>query len=862
MKNILLILLAFLLSGNLFAYQEFIDPNPSDGNLFGNQVVLLRTGNVVITSPGADINGISNCGAVYLFNGKTRELISTLYGTTIDDSVGSERVTALNNGNYVVCSVNWDYDTQSDIGAVTWCDGTKGINGPISIDNSLVGIFYDPDSDRNIVYALKNGNYVVCAPFWHINWIVSLGAVSWCDGSKGKSGMISSSNSLVGENMGDLIGIYGITELSNGNFVVSSPFYSSSSIVHCGAVTWCSGTEETIGTVNFSNSLIGSSNNDLVGYEKIVALENGNYIVCTNQWDNGDSIDVGAVTWCDGSKGFSAEVNKNNSLIGTSSNDLIGFLAYPLKNGNYVVASRFWNNNENDDAGAVTWGDGEKGTIGEVSISNSLIGTISHDGVGRNITVLTNGNYVVCSTSWNKTIGAITWCDGTKQMSGAVSIENSLVGTRRQDLVGCGGTAALYNGNYVVISTNWNNIHFQEFGPGAVTWCDGAIGRSGEINNTNSLLGSSELDAVGIGGISVLPNSNYIISSYKWNNGDIVEAGAVTLCDGTNGTFGEVSIENSIVGSSDYDNVGIGGATALSNGNYVINSYNWNLGSIQKAGAVTWCKGENLSVGNVTSTNSLVGSIDSNKVGYDGIIPLPNGNYLVTSYQFTSNLIDRNAFVTWGNGTTGTNGTVNITNSVVWTSYGSFFGNDTITILPYSNYVISSKNFKAQFDFSYPSGAATWCSGLNSSKYQVSELNSIIYNLDGANLKDVIQDEINKRFYVSFNPNNAPGKVFIGLNTDDLFIEDIIPASLKIDIFYPNPTSSTISTKLELLSAGFVSIVMYDITGRRIKNLFEKSLSEGTQQLSFDVSDIQSGSYQLVFTKDIESIAYPISIVK
>src|SRR5689334_21411918 len=69
-------------------FAEFIDPHPADGNQFGTQITPLPTGNVVITSPFDDAGG-TDAGAVYLFNGRTGELISTLIGSHPDDHVGS-----------------------------------------------------------------------------------------------------------------------------------------------------------------------------------------------------------------------------------------------------------------------------------------------------------------------------------------------------------------------------------------------------------------------------------------------------------------------------------------------------------------------------------------------------------------------------------------------------------------------------------------------------------------------------------------------------------------------------------------------------------------------------------------------------
>src|SRR4051794_33679971 len=69
---------------------QFVDPHPAPGNLFGDTVLPLSTGNVVITSPFDDAGG-TDAGAVYLFNGKNGALISTLTGSHANDRVGNSR---------------------------------------------------------------------------------------------------------------------------------------------------------------------------------------------------------------------------------------------------------------------------------------------------------------------------------------------------------------------------------------------------------------------------------------------------------------------------------------------------------------------------------------------------------------------------------------------------------------------------------------------------------------------------------------------------------------------------------------------------------------------------------------------------
>ena len=172
------------------------------------------------------------------------------------------------------------------------------------------------------------------------------------------------------------------------------------------------------------------------------------------------------------------------------------------------------------------------------------------------------------------------------------------------------GLIELKNGNYVVTSLKWKNPEYNAAAAGAVTWCDGTKPTAGPVSSQNSLVGTHSGDMVGscgdspsdeyYNGIYILKNGDYLVFSADWDNDTIKDAGAVTWCDGTKGTVGNVSETNSLIGSSADDQVGIVmrgemAVTELTNGNYVIVSPTWDRDSIADAGAVTWCKrGQNL----------------------------------------------------------------------------------------------------------------------------------------------------------------------------------------------------------------------------------------------------------------------------
>ena len=128
------------------------------------------------------------------------------------------------------------------------------------------------------------------------------------------------------------------------------------------------------------------------------------------------------------------------------------------------------------------------------------------------------------------------------------------------------------------------------------------------MSAANSLVGGHFQDSVGLG-ITALTNGNYVVNSLLWDNGGIVDAGAVTWGNGTTGVKGLVTALNSLVGTHTNDNIGSGGVTALSNGNYLVESSFWDYGAFAfvNAGAVSKGNGATGTSGTVSALNSVVG---------------------------------------------------------------------------------------------------------------------------------------------------------------------------------------------------------------------------------------------------------------
>jgi hypothetical protein len=836
-----------VISGTTDVFPQFDFINPGNGTAFGSSMLALPNGNIVVADP-SDSTTASGAGAVYLFNGQTGALISTLTGSQANDDIGDPLggggVILLSNGNYLVSSPNWN----GTAGAVTWCNGSTGTSGVVGAANSLVGtntgdylgstgVFGNRD-----VQTLSNGNYVVDSP----NWNGTLGAVTWGNGSTGTSGPVSSINSLVGGKVGDQIGNNGVFLLSNGNYVVSSPNWilptsAKSFSLNVGAVTWGSGSAGVSGIVSGSNSLVGVKAGDQIGINGVIPLRNGNYVVASPDWNSF----MGAATWVNGLTGQTSDgtsiISALNSLVGSSSDldDDIGVSVTALSNGNYVVGSPGWNAGR----GAATWGNGNTGTSGTVSILNSVFGSLSGDGVGYSVIALTNGNYVVVSSHWDQGLGAVTWANGSAATTFEVDSANSLVGAAAGDNVGAGGVIALTNGNYVVASPNWST------NTGSVTWGNGSVGTSGTVSGDNSIIGATGGDKIGSDGAIALTNGNYVVDSPAWHGG----RGAVTWGSGSEFVDEVVSAANSTVGSNTTDHVGTdltGSAlvTTLSNGNYVVVSTSWSNGS-GEAGAVTWGNGSIGTSGIVSADNSLVGaSNDAYVVPGIAVTALSNGNYVVENPGWNNG---RGA-VTWGNGSIGTSGAVSAENSLVGDyQFNSALNSDIVGVdgiwpLKNGDYVIASAFWNNN------TGALTWVSGFTGQtgdgSNTINAQNSVLGANYGSALYFGVQETPNHTFAATF-ANDSPNGAVVVAPTDPSSVAfgfaaghdlDLAPSALAralangTDVTIQASNDITINDPITVSPGGAAGSLTLQ-AGRSI--LINASISTGNGNLTLSAND-------------------------
>ncbi|MCK7595310.1 hypothetical protein [Pseudomarimonas salicorniae] len=578
------------------------------------RIVVLRNGNYLLVNETWSNGGLFRLGMVAWANGETGisgsiSSSNALIGARADDSVGFPAVHPLANGNYVVESFRWS-NGASRVGAITWGSGTSGVSGPVSAENSVIGSSIGDSPSFGT--ALSNGNYVLLNTGWGTPERPYLGAAMWVDGTVGATGFMTAENSLVGSAAEDFI-LRRVYPLVNGNFVLALPYWDNGDQVNAGAAVWGDGTRPMVGTVSAANALVGTRTGSYVSYDEVQALSNGHYVVASSDWDSPTGTNNGAVTWGNGAVGTTGEVSAANSLVGGADFQFVGgdpeYLVdsvIPLANGHYVTASPYWGGQK----GAVTWGDGTKATVGVVSPRNSIVGNSVGDRVGSSgVTALTNGHYVIASAGWKGVggvpVGAATWVNGTGPRTGSVGMGNSLVGNTPMS-AGMAVTA-LANGHYVVAFPGWDRGSVSQ--AGAVVWGNGELGSKGSPSPQSALVGSRERDFVGWP--IALSDGNYVVCSGNYSSDSATRVGAVTWASGWGGRVGEINASNSLIGSSRDDQVCSGHLDSrtrpLPDGQYLVASPFFDDGEVFDAGAFTLA--ETAVTGHLNYQNSVIGSV-------------------------------------------------------------------------------------------------------------------------------------------------------------------------------------------------------------------------------------------------------------
>jgi hypothetical protein len=133
-----------------------------------------------------------------------------------------------------------------------------------------------------------------------------------------------------------------------------------------------------------------------------------------------------------------------------------------------------------------------------------------------------------------------------------------------------------------------------------------------------------------------LSNSKYAVRSQSWDFGLIPDVGAVSIGSATTGLTGVVSAANSLIGSTAMDRI-FGGFPQV-NGSVVVSSPVWDNGILLDAGAVSLLPANTPATGQINSSNSVLGLVansgSANTFGYD-----PTRNQLVVGQRQSNRVV-------------------------------------------------------------------------------------------------------------------------------------------------------------------------------------------------------------------------------
>lgn len=375
------------LTGRVSATNSLVGSTP--GDQVGQSLTVLTNGNLVVASPnwdgavGAKLGAVSFVSAATPITGPVTRA-NSLYSVEPSFFEPDFRITPLRNGNYVVGCAGCTIGGHTEAGVVVFASGSLGITGPITTANSLHGV-QERDSVGQQVLALSDGNYLVLSPEASRNALQSVGAASFGDGQAGIRGAISPTNSLVGSAQFDRVGTYALV-LDNGAYVVASPYWANGAVANAGAVTHMPAQSGVfVGVVSALNSLVGTTTDDQISNNGIMKIAPARIAISSANWSSANASSAGAVTLADVAVGLTGPINGANSLIGSRQNDQIGYgfnadpalTARALQNGYLLVRSPRYQSLSPPRSGAVSLihaRAGQTDQTGELTPKNSVFG--------------------------------------------------------------------------------------------------------------------------------------------------------------------------------------------------------------------------------------------------------------------------------------------------------------------------------------------------------------------------------------------------------------------------------------------------------------------------------------------------------
>lgn len=117
------------------------------------------------------------------------------------------------------------------------------------------------------------------------------------------------------------------------------------------------------------------------------------------------------------------------------------------------------------------------------------------------------------------------------------------------------------------------------------------------------------------------------------------------------------------------------------------------------------------------------------------------------------------------------------------------------------------------------------------------------YQISNGNLMQIVEYDDNNICYVTTNlPASSTAYVSIkALNTS--VKNNVQNNSYYLNVNYPNPFNAQTTIEYHIPKEEFVSLKIYNISGKLVRTLVDTIKSAGSHSIKFDCNDLASGSY-------------------
>ncbi|MEQ9309123.1 MAG: T9SS type A sorting domain-containing protein [Balneolaceae bacterium] len=152
-------------------------------------------------------------------------------------------------------------------------------------------------------------------------------------------------------------------------------------------------------------------------------------------------------------------------------------------------------------------------------------------------------------------------------------------------------------------------------------------------------------------------------------------------------------------------------------------------------------------------------------------------------------------------------------------------------------------------------------------KSSVQELKIAPYSLDSIAivLTPISAGEINSSLKIYSNTTSEINSVILSAyvsNITSVNREEEVPGHIKLYQNYPNPFNPSTTISFEIRKRSFVTLTVYDITGREVSNLVSNEKNIGKYSIKFDASNLSSGVYFYKLKAGNDEITRQLTIIK